>query len=62
MTEPDSQADQGDAIAGETEASETIIDDDSTVGVGSVFAIGCSLIVVLIMLGGVCYFIAQRLN
>ncbi|MGD9712682.1 MAG: hypothetical protein AB7V46_11510 [Thermomicrobiales bacterium] len=37
-------------------------DSDSTVGVGSVFAIGCSLIVLVIMLGGVCYFIARQVG
>lgn len=34
----------------------------STVGVGSAVAMGCSLIVLLIMLGGVCFFIAQRMT
>ncbi|MEZ4499373.1 MAG: hypothetical protein R2839_04725 [Thermomicrobiales bacterium] len=37
-------------------------DPESTVGVGSAFAIGCSLIVVIILLGGVCYFIAQQVR
>ena len=34
--------------------------DESTVGVGSAFAIGCTLIILLITLGGVCYLVAQR--
>ncbi|MBX3072102.1 MAG: hypothetical protein KF883_16470 [Thermomicrobiales bacterium] len=38
------------------------LDDEETAGVGSALAIGCTLIVLLITLGGVCYFVAQRVT
>lgn len=37
-------------------------DPDSTVGTGSIFAIGCSIITILVILVGVAIFIAGRLD
>lgn len=36
--------------------------DDSTVGTGSVLAIGCSVIVLLILIVGIALFISRQMN
>lgn len=60
VTERESPEYQPDSPA---EALETATPaEESTVGVGTTFAVGCSLIILLITLGGVCYFIAQRVT
>lgn len=37
-------------------------DNDSTVGTGSVLAIGCSLIVLIILIAGIALFVSRQVN
>lgn len=65
MTEPESHDDGLDRpidAAADGDAGEPSLDPDSTVGTGSVFAIGCSIVVFLIILAGVAYFVARQLD
>jgi hypothetical protein len=38
------------------------VDPDSTVGTGSVFAIGCTLLMLIILLAGIALFISRQAN
>jgi hypothetical protein len=42
--------------------SEASIDPDSTVGTGSVFAIGCTVMMLIILLIGIAIFISRQAN
>lgn len=59
---PDEPFENGEPEEPDDETASIASAEESTVGVGSTVAVGCSLLMLLIMLGGVCYFIAQRMT
>jgi hypothetical protein len=59
--DPEKPAPRDEALIG-YESGSSAEDPDSTVGTGSVFAIGCTVLVFLILLGGIAFFVARQLE
>ena len=52
---------RGEPTAGQAAVRPSTVEDESTVGTGSVFAVGCSIATVLLILLGVAVFVLLRI-